>query len=152
MFVPEPEPGLRKRIIQGRPPDPSRPHQIRECPTHGTEAFHQYGQGRSARWRCRRCVAEAVTRRHRKLRAILIAEAGGECRVCGYHRLASNLHFHHVNPEEKSFAMTMARGKSEAAYRAEAAKCVLVCANCHGEIEAGLVPCPPLLVQRDQAA
>ena len=36
----------------------------------------------------------------------------------------------------------MARGKSEAAYRAELRKCVLVCANCHGEIEAGLIPCP----------
>ena len=32
----------------------------------------------------------------------------------------------------------MARGKSLAAFRAEARKCVLVCANCHGEIEAGL--------------
>lgn len=26
---------------------------------------------------------------------------------------------------------------------AELAKCVLVCANCHGEIEVGLIPCPP---------
>lgn len=37
----------------------------------------------------------------------------------------------------------MARGKSEAAYRAEMAKCVLVCANCHGEIEEGLISSPP---------
>jgi hypothetical protein len=54
-----------------------------------------------------------------------------------------NLHFHHVDPSTKSFNMTMASGKSEAAYLAEARKCVLVCANCHGEIEAGLVPSPP---------
>jgi cytochrome c553 len=39
--------------------------------------------------------------------------------------------------------MTIASGKSLAAYRAEAKKCVLVCANCHGEIEAGLIPSPP---------
>jgi hypothetical protein len=52
------------------------------------------------------------------------------------------LHFHHVDPAEKSFAVTMARGKSLAAYREEAKKCVLVCANCHGEIEAGLRPSP----------
>ena len=37
----------------------------------------------------------------------------------------------------------MARGKSLAAYRREARKCVLVCANCHGEIEARLIPSPP---------
>jgi hypothetical protein len=39
--------------------------------------------------------------------------------------------------------MTMASGKSESAYLAEARKCVLVCANCHGEIEAGLIESPP---------
>lgn len=33
----------------------------------------------------------------------------------------------------------MAGGKSLATYRAEAEKCVLVCANCHGEIESGLI-------------
>lgn len=39
--------------------------------------------------------------------------------------------------------MNMGRGKSLATFRREAAKCVLVCANCHGEIEAGLIPSPP---------
>jgi hypothetical protein len=39
--------------------------------------------------------------------------------------------------------MTMAIGKSIARFRAEAEKCVLVCANCHGEIEAGLIESPP---------
>jgi hypothetical protein len=33
-------------------------------------------------------------------------------------------------------------GKSIATYREEMKKCVLVCANCHGEIEMGLIPCP----------
>jgi cytochrome c553 len=37
----------------------------------------------------------------------------------------------------------MASGKSLQAYRDEAAKCVLVCANCHGEIESGLIASPP---------
>jgi hypothetical protein len=39
--------------------------------------------------------------------------------------------------------MSVARGKSEGAYRAEMRKCVLVCANCHGEIEAGVIESPP---------
>ncbi len=39
--------------------------------------------------------------------------------------------------------MDMGRGRSLAAYRAEATKCVLVCANCHGEIESGLIASPP---------
>ncbi|MCB0876385.1 MAG: HNH endonuclease, partial [Solirubrobacterales bacterium] len=70
-------------------------------------------------------------------------EAGGGCAVCGYDRTVVNLHFHHVDPATKSFALTTARGKSLESMRAEATKCVLVCANCHGEIEAGLIASPP---------
>ena len=63
------------------------------------------------------------------MRKRLVQEAGGKCAVCGYDRCMLNLHFHHVDPSTKSFNMTMASGKSEAAYLAEARKCVLVCAT-----------------------
>ncbi|HWH13222.1 MAG TPA: hypothetical protein VNT51_00635 [Miltoncostaeaceae bacterium] len=74
---------------------------------------------------------------------MLVEEAGGGCAVCGYDRCLGHLHFHHVIPAEKSFEIQTGTGKSIAAYREEARKCVLVCANCHGEIEAGLIPSPP---------
>lgn len=54
-----------------------------------------------------------------------------------------NLHFHHVDPSKKRFALRLATSKSLADYREELTKCVLVCANCHGEIEAGLQVSPP---------
>jgi len=116
---------------------------MRECRRHGLTAFALYsgGRGRSRR-RCKRCVGEAVTRRHQKVKRTLVEEAGGRCTVCGYGRCIVNLHFHHMDPATKSFAMSMATGKSIAAYRAEMRKCVLVCANCHGEIEAGLAAVP----------
>jgi hypothetical protein len=63
--------------------------------------------------------------------------------VCGYARTINNLCFHHVDRSTKSFGITMGNGRSLAAYREEARKCVLVCANCHGEIEAGIMPSPP---------
>jgi len=81
----------------------------------------------------------------------LVAEGGGGCQVCGYDRCVVNLHFHHVDPTTKSFGITTSRGKSLAAYREEAKKCVLVCANCHGEIEAGLIESPPPLGANDVA-
>jgi hypothetical protein len=77
------------------------------------------------------------------MKLLLVEEAGGCCAVCGYDRTVTNLHFHHVDPTTKSFRMGLSRGKALATYRAEATKCVLVCANCHGEIEAGLIESPP---------
>ena len=117
---------------------------LQECKRHGLIEFHRYAApgGRHV-YRCKRCIGEAVTRRHRRVRALLVSESGGRCAVCGYDRCGHNLHFHHVDPSQKSFYMDMGRGKALAAYRAEALKCVLVCANCHGEIGAGLIPSPP---------
>jgi hypothetical protein len=126
------------RAIAGRPSPPSENDVYRDCPRHGRVIFRSYG----GRWKCRRCVGEAVTRRHRKVRAILIEEASGCCAICGYDRCTWNLHFHHVDPATKSFSMTMGSGKGLAAYREEAKKCVLLCANCHGEVEYGLVESP----------
>ena len=131
---------------KGRPPSTTRKREVavRTCKHHGDVEFGHYASGPGRfRWMCKRCVAEAVTRRHQKVKRILVEEAGGGCAVCGYDRTVVNLHFHHVDPANKSFAVNMGRGKSLAAFRAEAAKCVLVCANCHGEIEAGLIPSPP---------
>lgn len=47
-----------------------------------------------------------------------------------------------MDPSTKAFSVNASRGRSLAAFREEARKCVLVCANCHGEIEAGLIPSP----------
>jgi hypothetical protein len=129
---------------KGRPPAPNQHAVERVCPRHGLTVYHRYSRGSGKhRYRCKRCVGEAVTDRHRRLRALLIGEAGGRCAVCGYDRCTYNLHFHHVVPATKSFKLAMGTGKSLATYRTEASKCVLVCANCHGEIECGDVPSPP---------
>jgi hypothetical protein len=77
------------------------------------------------------------------VKELLVEEAGACCAVCGYDRCIFNLTFHHVDPKTKSFGMSMRSTKSLAAYREELQKCVLVCANCHGEIEAGLMVGPP---------
>jgi hypothetical protein len=58
--------------------------------------------------------------------------------LCGYDRSPAALQFHHVDPKEKVFSLSR-RGVTIAleAARAEAAKCVLLCANCHAEVEGG---------------
>ncbi len=131
-------------VRDGRPRFDDGKTRLVQCRKHGLVEHRFFRDGRAGRWRSRRCVGEAVTRRHRKVKQTLVDMAGGACVVCGYDRTLVNLHFHHVDPTGKSFEMSMSRGKSLASYRQEARKCVLVCANCHGEIETGLVPCPPL--------
>src|SRR5437588_4269858 len=90
-----------------------RPAQGRTCATEFARYFD--GQG-GTRWRCKRCVAEAVTRRHQAVRRALIEEAGGGCALCGYDRCVVSLSFQHVDPTTKLFPMAMSSGKPLATY------------------------------------
>jgi DNA-binding CsgD family transcriptional regulator len=105
------------------------------CRRHGRTTFRLDKRGS---YRCRRCTVEQVTRWRRRLKQRLVAEAGGRCRICGYDRCQAALQFHHLDPTEKLFALShegATRGLERA--RAETSKCVLLCANCHAEVEAG---------------
>ncbi len=114
-----------------------RPTMELECPKHGLTVFRLQSRGG---YRCGRCMGEAVSRRRRKVKQILVEDAGGCCVNCGYRRCLAALEFHHMIPAEKSYALSH-RGvtRSLAEARAEASKCVLLCANCHAEVEAGLI-------------
>ena len=105
------------------------------CARHGDADFVVDGRGY---YRCRKCRAEAVSRRRRKMKEILVAEAGGACSRCGYSRTMRALHFHHLDPAEKRLELN-ARGVALPldTLRAEARKCVLLCSNCHAEVEEG---------------
>jgi transposase len=105
------------------------------CAKHGETEFVLDGRGY---YRCRKCRAEAVVRRRRKVKAILVREAGGACCLCGYSESMRALHFHHVDPVEKRLEIN-ARGVALSldTLRAEARKCVLLCSNCHAKVEEG---------------
>ena len=108
----------------------------RHCRHHGQTEFWLEGRGT---YRCLRCRKEAVARRRRMVERILVDEAGGACALCGYDRYVGSLHFHHHDPSEKRFALGdegVARSLERA--RIEARKCVLLCSNCHAEVEAGV--------------
>jgi transposase len=105
------------------------------CPHHGETEFFLERRGY---YRCKRCRSDAVARRRRKMKATLVADAGGRCRLCGYDRCQAALEFHHVDPSEKRMPLS-ADGVAYAlrTLREEASKCVLLCANCHAEVENG---------------
>ena len=116
----------------------------RECPLHGWTTFVRIG-GR--RYRCGRCNSESVAARRRRIKEILVEEAGGRCVTCGFARYMGALQFHHLDPATKQFELGReGLTRSLARARAEAQKCVLLCANCHAMVEAGVID---LLVSAD---
>ncbi|MFL5906373.1 MAG: helix-turn-helix domain-containing protein [Solirubrobacterales bacterium] len=110
------------------------------CPKHGEVEFFRRPDGN---YRCSKCRTAAVVAWRRRAKLKLIERAGGRCVICGYDRHPGALHFHHVDPATKSFVLSrhgVTRSYSEAT--AEADKCVLLCANCHAEVEAGVTNLP----------
>lgn len=113
-----------------------KPRRLQDvCKRHGLTEF--YLQKRGA-YRCRKCSSEAVSEWRRRVKRILIEEAGGACVLCGYDGCPAALHFHHLDPStEASVISRQGVTRSLAEARKEAAKCVLLCANCHAEVEVG---------------
>jgi transposase len=115
----------------------------RECRHHGLTDFWLEGRGA---YRCLMCRQESVARRRRKVKETLVREAGGACALCGYDGWIGALHFHHRDPLQKSFSLGDAGvARSLERNRDEARKCVLLCSNCHAEVEAGLAVIPTSL-------
>jgi transposase-like protein len=112
--------------------------QLRTCQTHGTTRFVR---GRDGYYRCAACRSVGVTRRRAELRRRVIEEAGGRCRSCGYDQPVA-LEFHHRDPAAKSFGLGGGGTVSLTRMREEAAKCVLLCSNCHALVEAGIMEVP----------
>jgi hypothetical protein len=102
------------------------------CPRHGMTRHVRRKEG----FRCARCRVEQVADKRRRIKRQLVLEAGGRCELCGYDRCVAALQFHHLDRGTKRFALSqqgVARSIAEA--REEAAKCMLLCANCHAEVE-----------------
>jgi hypothetical protein len=61
------------------------------------------------------------------------------CKLCGYVKCYASLEFHHLDKNEKD--RTIAKAVDDFSLKRlieEISKCILVCANCHREIHAGV--------------
>jgi len=87
----------------------------------------------------REYLIKAVSDRRRKIKVKAIQLKGGACQICGYSKYQGALDFHHIDPTTKSFSIG-SRGHSRSWEQVlkELDKCILVCANCHREIGAGV--------------
>ena len=109
---------------------------MRNCTVHG---YTEFSLRKDGRFRCRKCIVEAVQRRREKVKKLAIEYKGGKCQCCGYHACDSALEFHHLSPDKKDFGIGQ-KGytRSWEKIKQELDKCILVCANCHREIHSGI--------------
>lgn len=91
----------------------------------------------------REYMIRAVAKRRHKIKVMAVKYKGGKCALCGYNNCVDALHFHHINPETKEFGLGLG-GLTRAWLRVkkEADKCILICANCHSEVHAGVTQLP----------
>jgi hypothetical protein len=81
---------------------------------------------------CSKCRSKKIRNLNKKQ---AIEYLGGKCSGCGYNKCTTVLEFHHKDPNTKSFTLAGNWDKSWKVLKEELDKCILVCANCHGEIE-----------------
>jgi hypothetical protein len=106
--------------------------------------FHSHGYYKTKAGRvkiykpdCKVCANKKWGERLDNQLALLIEE--WKCSVCGYARCKHALEFHHVDGTHKDFIVSARWTISFEKLKNEIAKCVLLCANCHREVHAGLI-------------
>lgn len=83
-------------------------------------------------------ASKAIIKRRQDLSKKAVEYKGGKCQICGYNKCFRALEFHHIDPKGKLFGVKSGNTYSWEKVRAEADKCVLLCANCHREVEDGI--------------
>jgi|SRR5680860_407621 len=91
----------------------------------------------------REALIKAVAKRRRKIKTLAIEYKGGRCKICGYNKCEGALELHHLDQSKKDFGIAD-KGYTRAwsKIQTELYKCILLCANCHREIGAGITQLP----------
>ncbi len=83
---------------------------------------------------------QAVLSYRQRSKQKAIVYLGGSCKICSYNKCVAALEFHHLDPLKKDFGIgDSGNTRSWEKTKIELDKCILVCANCHREIHAGLI-------------
>lgn len=85
----------------------------------------------------------AVVKRRKKVKDLSLDYKGGKCQACGYSKCKGALELHHIDPKTKLFGIgEKGYTRSWAKVQLELDKCILLCANCHREVESGILQLP----------
>lgn len=87
-------------------------------------------------------LIKAVAKRRRKIKLMAIDYKGGKCAICGYNKYPGALDLHHISGQKSFNIGHKGYTRSWERTKQELDKCILVCANCHRELEAGITQLP----------
>ena len=87
-------------------------------------------------------LIEAVTKRRRMIKTLAIEYKGGRCQICGYSKYQGALDLHHIKGDKEFGIGERGYTRSWEKIKTELDKCILVCANCHRELEANITQLP----------
>ncbi|MDO8743046.1 MAG: hypothetical protein Q7J30_00565 [Candidatus Azambacteria bacterium] len=109
---------------------------FRECVKHG---LVKHLARKDGTWRCGKCASKWVIDSRIKKKTELVRALGGKCKMCGYNYYIGALDFHHLDRSKKKFSLSV-KGLcySWKSILQEARKCVILCKNCHSEVENGI--------------
>jgi len=93
-------------------------------------------------------LIRAVAKRRRKIKSLSISYKGGKCQICGYCRYQGALDLHHISGKKEFGIGDKGYTRSWAKVKTELDKCVLLCANCHRELGAGVTQLPRVISGR----
>lgn len=101
--------------------------------------FYPKKQAKTRRY-CYDCQPENCNVDRKLIKNWALEYKGHECVCCGYSACVEALEFHHLDENEKDFCISdkETNSKSWTMIKKELDKCILVCANCHREIHAGV--------------
>jgi hypothetical protein len=106
------------------------PIEILFCNKHGETRFALSGTKRP-RWKCLECCSDFSYEHKKRNKRKAIVYKGGQCIHCGFNESMAAMHFHHINPENKSFDINQGIAKTWSIIKEELDKCILLCMNCH---------------------
>lgn len=117
---------------------------IRKCPKCNTEKdislFYNRRNKIGNSVYCIKCTNTQAINRQANLKQQCLSYKGGKCIVCNYNKYSGALEFHHLDPSKKDFSISHLRSyRFSDLVKQELDKCVLLCANCHREVHAGLI-------------
>lgn len=90
------------------------------------------------RYNRRQYHREYMYKRIKAIQKRAVDFAGGQCTICGYDKCIDALEFHHKDVSQKSFGIAQRYSYKWVDLKKEIAKCILLCANCHREVGAGV--------------